>query len=408
MADHGVQSFPNLMGELPPDQRCWINHKPTFAAATHKHNLDSQRNWYNEYVTGSKWLILADRSTESAPLLGGTIMLNYVARAALPLLVSGFLASAAVAQDIREHSIKFGYSVHEVHPLGQGANKFISLVDQKSGGKIKVRAYPATQLGSETQMISATQGGVQELVGVSSAPLVGLVKEFAVFDFPFLFANDKEADAVVGGDVGQALLGKLADKSLVGLCFWENGFRHVTNSKRPIATATDISGLKVRTMQNPVYIDAFSTLGANAVPMPWPEVYTALESGAIDAQENPYGIIHANKLNEVQKYLSVTKHGYSPYVLMASKKFWDGLNPAEQKIFQESCDEARAFQLNYSRGEDKKLIEELKQRGMTINELSPDEIAKIKEKLQPVTDKYVATISPDLVEKLRESLAKAK
>ncbi|WP_246519789.1 TRAP transporter substrate-binding protein [Ancylobacter lacus] len=311
------------------------------------------------------------------------------------------------AADVQERTLKFGYSTFEAHPLGQGANKFVALVSEKSDGKIKMKVYPATQLGSETQTISATQGGVQDLVGTSTAPLVGLVKEYAIFDLPFLLSNEKQADALVDGPVGQELLAKLQEKNLVGLCFFENGFRHVTNSKHPIVGAGDLSGLKIRVMQNPVYIDAFRTLGANAVPMPWPEVYTALESGAIDAQENPFGIIYVNKLNEVQKYVSVTKHAYSPWAVMMSKKLWDKLSADEQKIFVDSCNEAKAYQRQVSRAEDARIVAELKARGMQINELSPAELADLKARMQPVVAKYTETVGPDLVKQAQASIAAA-
>ena len=328
----------------------------------------------------------------------------------LSTLVSSLLIlpTVAFAADVQERTLKFGYSTFEAHPLGQGANKFVELVAAKSDGKIKMKVYPATQLGSETQTISATQGGVQDIVGTSTAPIVGLVKEYAIFDFPFLLSNDKEADAVVDGPVGQALLAKLQDKGLVGLCFFENGFRNVTNSKHPINTGADVAGLKIRTMQNPVYIDAFKTLGANAVPMPWPEVYTALESGAIDAQENPFGIIYVNKLNEVQKYVSITKHAYSPWAVMMSKKLWDKLSPDEQTIFVSSCNEAKTYQRQVSRTEDAKIIAELKAKGMQINELSPAEIAKIKAQMQPVIDKYTETVGADLVKQAQASIDSTK
>jgi tripartite ATP-independent transporter DctP family solute receptor len=229
-----------------------------------------------------------------------------------------------------------------------------------------------------------------------------------LFDLPFLFANEKEADAVLDGAVGQQLLAKLTDKGLTGLCFWENGFRHVTNSKCPISKPEDIQGLKIRTMQNSVYIDAFNTLGANAVPMAWPEVYTALEQRAIDAQENPFGIIHANKLDEVQKYLSVTKHGYSPYVLMVGRKFWDKLTPDEQKIFQEACIEARDYQRQISRSEDAKLQNELKVKGMMVNDITPEELAKLKLRLKPVIDKYTKEVGEDLVKQAQAEIDRVK
>jgi tripartite ATP-independent transporter DctP family solute receptor len=343
------------------------------------------------------------------------LMLRPTKRQLLRRLVPAVLLSAtmltavhagpAEAQDRR---LKFGYSVHETNPLGKGATRFSELVAEKSGQKIAVRNYPATQLGSETQMISATQGGVQEMVGVSSAPLVGLVKEFALFDLPFFFADAGEADAVLDGPVGRQLLDKLTDKGLVGLCFWENGFRHVTNSKHPIGKPEDIEGLKLRTMQNPVYIDAFNTLGANAVPMPWPEVYSALETGAIDAQENPFSIVSANKLDEVQKYLSVTRHGYSPYVVMVGKKLWDKLDDGERTILQDSCVEARDYQRKLNREEDAKIVAELGAKGMQINELTPDQMARLKQMLEPVVAKYTKEVGEDLVNQARAEIEKVR
>lgn len=318
--------------------------------------------------------------------------------AALSLMSSGTQAQ------VNSHNIKFGYSVNETHPIGKGVSKFADLVSEKSGGRIKIKAYPAAQLGSESQMISATQGGVQEMIGMSSAPLVGIVKDFSLFDLPFMFSSEKEVDAVVDGPVGTKLFDKLAKKGVVGLCYWENGFRHVTNSKRPITRIEDFKGLKIRTMQNPVFVDMFNTLGANSVPMAWPEVYSALETKAIDAQENPALIVSTFKIDEVQKYLSITKHAYSPYTLMVSSKFWDKLNPTERGILKDACVEARDYQRKLSREEDKKTLAELKSHGMLINELSPDAVAQIKRQLQPVTEKHAKEIDADLMQEVRKEI----
>lgn len=317
-------------------------------------------------------------------------------------------AAGASAADVKERTIKLGYGIQEEHPLGQGANRFAQILAEKSGGRIKIKNYPATALGSEAQMISATQGGVQEIVIPSSAPLVPLIKEFALFDLPFLFADEKEADAVLDGPVGSKLLARLTEKNLVGLCYWENGFRNVTNSKRSIVKADDIKGLKIRTMQNPVYIDTFSTLGANAVPMAFTELYSALETKAIDAQENPYGIIHANKFNEVQKYLSATKHAYAPYVVIVGKKFWDGLSADDKKIMQEACIEVRGYQRKLSREQNAKVLADLKAKGMVFNELSPQELAKMRQELKPVVDKYTKEIGPELVQQTYAEIAKVR
>lgn len=326
--------------------------------------------------------------------------------APLFLTACAILAVPATAQE--QKILKFGYGIAEDHPLGQGVNKFSQLVDQRSAGKIKVKGYASNVLGSESAMISSAQGGVQEIVGVSSAPVVQLVKEFAVFDLPFLFANEKEADYVLDGPVGQELLEKLTPKGLVGLCYWETGFRHVTNSKRPITRSEDLKGLKLRVMQNPVYIESFKTLGANAVPMPFTELFAALETRAIDAQENPYGIIHANKMNEVQKYLSATRHAYSPFVVMVSKKTWDKFSNDDRKIFQTACNESRDFQRKLNRESNAQLLNDMRSKGMQFNEITPSELQKMRSELQPVVEKYSKVIGEDLVKSVYSELEKAR
>lgn len=321
------------------------------------------------------------------------------------LLISGVESHA---QDVKDRNIKFSYVLPKDHPYGLGVAKFAEIVGQKSGGKMKVKGFSDGQLGGEAQTVSATQGGVQEMTLVSSAPLVGIVKEYALFDFPYLFENEKEADAVLDGPVGKKLLDKLGEKNLVGLCYWENGFRNVTNSKRPIAKADDIQGLKIRTMQNPVYTDLFNTLGANAVPMAMTEVYSALETKAIDAQENPYLIIYASKLNEVQKYVSATKHAYAPAVVMVGKKFWDKLSPDEKKILQDACIEARDYERKVTREANAKVLKELQAKGMAFNEIPPAELAKMREKAKPVVDKYTKDVGDDLVKQTYAEIEKVR
>jgi tripartite ATP-independent transporter DctP family solute receptor len=322
------------------------------------------------------------------------------------LAACALLTAPVAAQEVR--TLKFGYGIAEDHPLGQAVHRFSQLVEQRSGGKLKIKGYASNVLGSESAMISSAQGGVQEIVGASSAPVVQLVKEFAVFDLPFLFADEREADAVLDGTVGRALLDRLEPKGLVGLCYWETGFRHVTNSKRPITKAEDLKGLKLRVMQNPVYIDAFNALGANAVPMPFTELYAALESHAIDAQENPYGIIHANKMNEVQKYLSATRHAYSPFVVMVSRKAWDKLGPEDRRTLQEACGESRDFQRKLNREANGKLLADMRAKGLQFNEIAPAELARMRTELQPVVDKYGRQIGEDIVKSAYAEIDKVR
>jgi TRAP-type transport system periplasmic protein len=326
------------------------------------------------------------------------------------ILAPAFLLAVGIgfAQNIQERSIKLGIGLAEDHPQGKGVKKFAELVDKKSGGKMKVKNYFAGSIGDDVKMVSALQGGVQEMTIPSTAPLVGQIKEFGVFDLPFLFHDEKEADAVLDGPFGAKLLDKLPARGLIGLCYWENGFRQLTNSKRPIAKADDIQGLKVRVMQNPAYLDMFNGLGANAVPMAFTELYTALETKTVDAQENPIPTIETSKFNEVQKYLSLTRHTYSPFVVLVSKKFWDKLSPDEQKVMQDSCVEARDYQRKVSREANVKILDELRKSGMQVNEVSPQEAAKMREKLKPVIDKFTKEYGEALVKELEAEIAKVR
>ena len=325
-------------------------------------------------------------------------------------IIAGFLLSAAEiwAADIKDHVIKLAYSVPKDHPYGLGVAKFGEIASQKSDGKMKVAGFADGSLGAEVATISSVQGGILEMTLVSSAPLASIVKEFALFDFPFLLTDEREADALLDGPVGTAVLEKLVDKGLIGLCYWENGFRNVTNSRRPIAKAEDLQGIKIRTMQNPVYTDLFNALGANAVPMAFTEVYTALETKAIDAQENPYSVIYTSKLNEVQKYLSATKHAYAPAVVLVGKKFWDRLSADEKKILQDSCLEARTYQRKVSRDSSATVLADLKAHGMTFNEIPPEELAKIREKAKPVIEKYTKVVGEALVKQAYADIDKVR
>ena len=219
------------------------------------------------------------------------------------LVGSAVLLSGQASAQVSERTLRWAQQNSMEHPQGLGAKKFADLVEQKSGGKIKVRVFPGGQLGGDLQNVSALQGGTLDLMVLNAGLLVGIVKDFAVLDLPFLFNTAEEADAVVDGPVGTKLFENLPDKGLVGLGYFELGFRNVTNSKRPIVKAEDFQGIKLRVLQSPLFIDLFNTLGANTVAMPFPEVYTALEQRVIDGQENPVTVIFDTKFQEVQKYL---------------------------------------------------------------------------------------------------------
>ncbi|MBM3336867.1 MAG: TRAP transporter substrate-binding protein [Betaproteobacteria bacterium] len=321
----------------------------------------------------------------------------------LPLTLANLPSAQA-----QERTLKVSYVTTEDSPYGKGVARFNELLVQKTKGRLKLRGYSEGRLGAEVQSISAAQGGVLEVALVSTAAVVGVVKEFAIFDLPFLFAEEREAYAVLDGAVGRQLLDKLTDKGLVGLCYWEVGFRQTTNSKRPVTRVEDFAGLKIRTIQNPVFLDVFNTLGANATPMAFTEVYTALESKAIDGQETPYNVIYTSKFQEVQRYLSATKHIYGPGVVLVSKKVWDSLAPADRKALQDGCDEARGYQRTVSREANAELTAVLTKQGMVFNQITPAERARMVERVKPVVEKYTKLIGEDLVKQAYADIAKAR
>ena len=333
------------------------------------------------------------------------------------LMIQSLVAAAAVAmfgaaglvsaQDIKERSFKLAQQNPKGHPLVTGAEKFAEIVAAKSGGKIKINLFPGGVLGGDAPTVSALQGGTVEMTVLNSGILASQVKDFEVYDFPFMFANGREADAVVDGPFGQKLHAKLSDKGIVGLAYWELGFRNITNSKRAINKVEDLDGLKLRVIPNAINVDWVKAVGGNPTPMAFPEVYAALESKAIDGQENPLNVILANKFAEVQKFLTLSNHQYNPQSVIFSKKVWDTLSADEKKILQDAAQEAAVFQRKTSRDAAAGNLDALKKAGMTVTELPAAEQAKLREKFKPVVDKHGAALAATVAE-LQAELAKLR
>ncbi len=326
----------------------------------------------------------------------------------LVMLAACGLAVAAGAQaQIKEQTLRFATVNPKGHPIVAGMEKFAELVGQKSGGKMKVQLFPGSQLGGDVEVLASVQGGTIDFTSMNSGILQNQVKEFAIVDFPFLFDNGKEADAVLDGAVGKQLNDKLPAKGVIGLAYWELGFRNLTNSKRPVTKADDIQGLKLRVLQSPIYVDTFKALGANPVPMAFAEVYSGLEQKTIDGQENPVTVILANRLNEVQKYMALTRHIYNPQSVLMSKKTWDKMSKQEQDIIVAAAKESTVFQRQFTREASDKALAELK-KTMEVTELPPAEMAKIRAKVKPVVDKYTADVGADLVKQLYAEIDKVR
>ena len=332
---------------------------------------------------------------------------SLIAALAAAVLLSPLASLPAQADDIRPRMIRFGYGLNENSNQSRAAKLFAEEVAKASDGKLKVRTFGAASLGSDDQMQNALIGGAQEMMVGSTATLVGITKEMAVWDTPFLFSSEKQADAVLDGPVGRQIMDKLEEKGLVGLVYWENGFRNMTNNVRPIAKMEDFQGIKLRVMQNPVFLDTFNRMGANAVPLPFSELFTALETKAVDGQENPYNTILSSKFYEVQKYLTVTNHVYSPWIVTVSKRWWDGLSQTEKDILMDAAKKARDFERQDTREEAAKALAQLKEKGMQVNEIGAEEVQRMREQAQPAIQKVIDTVGQELFQQVQAELEKA-
>ena len=325
------------------------------------------------------------------------------------LFVKSVLAVAALAAmgvaSAQDKTIKFATQNPKGHPIVLGMEKFKEVVEAKSGGKIKVNLFPGGTLGSDQANVSALQGGTLEMVSMNSGILANLVKPFAIFDFPFMFNTPAEADAVVDGPFGKKMHAMLDEKGLIGLTYYELGFRTITNSKRPITKVEDLEGLKLRVIPNPINVDWVKALGANPTPLPFPEVYAALEQKAIDGQENPLTVINANKFYEVQKHVVLSNHQYNPQSVLISKKLWDTLSAAEKKIVEDAAKESAKYQRQQARSQVAVALDNMKKNGMQVTEFPTAEVNKLRDKLRPVTARYGVIVGQDTVKELQDQLA---
>jgi tripartite ATP-independent transporter DctP family solute receptor len=281
------------------------------------------------------------------------------------LVLSTALAGSASSQD-KPIVLKLGHAVAPEHPYHLGAVRYSELVAQRTKGKVKMDVYPSTQLGNERDMVEGLQLGTIDLVVTSTGPLGGFVPRMFVVDLPFLFRDREHAYKVLDGPIGRELLDAFSAKGIKGLAFWENGFRQITNSVRPIERPEDLKGIKIRTMENKVHLSAFRAFGASPTPMAWSEVYTALQQKTIDAQENPIAIIYFQKIYEVQKYLALTGHFYSPTPLLMSLKAFSNLPRNIQKIMLDTAMECATYERNLLRDNEAKQLAEIKAKGIQV------------------------------------------
>jgi tripartite ATP-independent transporter DctP family solute receptor len=314
------------------------------------------------------------------------------------------LCSPAHAQ-VQDRTIRIGTTLSEQHPNGTGIRAMAACAAERSGGLLKIQGIYNAALGGDIEMSQATRAGTLDMFITSTSPMVGLEPKLGVFDLPFLFNNEDEATAVLDGAYGQMLADLMPPLGLVNVAFWENGFRHVTNSKHEIKTAADFQGIRLRVIQNNIFLDSFAALGANPIPMSWAEVFPALETRAIDGQENPIVTISDAQLADVQQYLSLTHHTYSALMVMYSKILWDQLSAEEQTIIMDCAKEGQTAERADIRQKGIDARSTLLDAGMTITEIDPAATEEMRTILQPVYDKYAGTIGADVVTGLTDAIA---
>ncbi|SDC24656.1 tripartite ATP-independent transporter solute receptor, DctP family [Variovorax sp. CF079] len=336
-----------------------------------------------------------------------TIRSSRLSRFVALALAAGVAAGAAQAQ-FKERNFRVSNGVSKEHPMGNGLAKMGACTLEKSGGKMKIQPFWDGALGNDLTGTQSVRTGSLEMVITSTAPVVSIVPELGVFDLPFLFNTSSEADKVLDGKVGDWFAAKLPAVGLVNLAWWENGFRHTTNSKRPINKVEDFDGVKMRVMQNTIFLDTFKTLGSNAVPMAFTEVYSALETKTVDGQENPFTNIENMKFYEVQKYLTLTKHAYSPTLVLFSRKIWDTLSPQEQTTLRECALQGRDEQRRANRAMEARSVDNLKAKGMAVNEIAPAEMQRIRDRSSVIYERHAKAIGGEAITMVTSELKRIR
>lgn len=312
-------------------------------------------------------------------------------------------ASALVAFGVpafAQTEIKMGYALAPDSHYGVAAKKFEEVLLAETGDQFTFTHFPSSGLGGEREVIEGLQLGTIEATIVSSGTLANFVPDTGVFDIPFLLRDLAHARAVLDGPIGEEILVEFDGVGLHGLAWGEQGFRHITNNRNAIETPEDVAGLKIRTMENPVHLSAFNAMGAAPTPMAWPEVISSLQQGVIDGQENPLSVIVSVKLDEVQEYLTLSGHVYSPAMLLISKPFWEGLDDSQKAAFEKAAAEAVIAMRGFVDNVETTGVETLKERGMKVNALSAEQKAAFQEAIASAYDGYYESYGQDLVDSI--------
>lgn len=323
------------------------------------------------------------------------------------LLAAALLAAGGAGAQVREHTIKLAFAISGDNPQTRGAAFFKSEVERLSGGRMTVTLYPGSQLGPDLQVLSGLRAGAIEAQLTTTSLLGGIDRAFNVYDIPFLFRDFRELYAVSDGEPGRRLRDIGQENGFVILNLHSGAWRNLTNRTRPVASVQDIKGLKLRTLQSAVFIDFWKALGANPVALPFPELYTALEQGTVDGQENANGVTVFAKLTEVQKHYTATQHNAYVGVLLFSGPVWQRLNEDERSVLRQAGSSSQQFWRQALVDNDAVLLRTIGQK-LTVTPLSPVARAEMERLAQPVIDKYMAALDPDLARQVRAAIASVR
>ncbi len=301
--------------------------------------------------------------------------------------------------------LRFGIGLSEDHPQGMAVKRFAEIVAAKTQGRVRVELFAGGKLGNDMSMVDALRQGKLEMTAPDTSSLVRFTSGFGVINFPFLLSSELDADALLDSKFGQDLLDTLPKHDLIGLAWWENGFRNLTNSRGPVTRRNDMLDLKVRVMPNEMFSDTFQALGAQPLKLPFPEVHANLKTGKVQAQENPLITIYASKFYEVQQHLTLSRHAYSAWVVMMGKSVWESFSTEDRTILKAAALESSKYQRDLIRSRNAQMVEELKKMGMKVAEIDRTELPIIRLTTRKVIDKYSKEFGEEWVKKLYLQLA---
>ncbi|QJQ99016.1 TRAP transporter substrate-binding protein [Halomonas sp. PGE1] len=335
-----------------------------------------------------------------------TLGASLVAHAQMPDLSDPPAIEGEVLGDHGNHTLRMGLGLAETSPQYLSSQYFGEILSQRTEGRISLNIFPNSQLGDDVQMMEMLQTGTLDLSYPSSSPAVTYVSELAAFDLPFLLPTREAAIAVMQSDVAQSMLDAFEGTGIKALTFSENGYRQLTNSARPVTSPEDVAGLdvrglSVRTMENPVHLAIWQALGANPTPMAFGELFSAMEQGVVDGQENPWSTILTSNFHEVQDYGTESRHVYTPFIMMMSERTWNRLAPEYQELIQEAARQSAEYEIQLATEYDDWSRDQLEARGMQITRLDDEQIAAFQEAVQPVYDEWAPRIGEDLIAEIQ-------